>query len=246
MSEQYFTKRQNNLRALIAKEDLDGMLVTNLTHIRYLCGFTGSAGSLLITQDKCEFITDGRYTFQSKNEVKGAKTTITWGSHFDLIKKANLLPSNSNIAFDSNNVSHQIYAQLKDSLSHVSWHATSGCIESLAMIKDKKEIDAIKTAVEITDQAFSEVFPMIQIGVEEKEIANQLSFLYRKYGDADADAFSPIVGSGIHSAMPHQRPTDKKIGPGELVVIDSGAKYAGYHADTVSYTHLTLPTKRIV
>ena len=114
MSEQYFTKRQNNLRALIAKEDLDGMLVTNLTHIRYLCGFTGSAGSLLITQDKCEFITDGRYTFQSKNEVKGAKTTITWGSHFDLIKKANLLPSNSNIAFDSNNVSHQIYAQLKD------------------------------------------------------------------------------------------------------------------------------------
>ena len=231
MSEQYFIKRQNTLRALLAKEDLDGMLVTNLTHIRYLSGFTGSAGSLLITQDKCEFITDGRYTFQSKNEVKGAKTTITWGSHFDLIKKANLLPSNSNIAFDSNNVSHQIYAQLKDSLSHVSWHAPSGCIESLAMIKDKKEIDAIKTAVEITDQAFSEVFPMIQIGIEEKEIANQLSFLYRKYGDADADAFSPIVGSGIHSAMPHQRPTDKKIGHGELVVIDSGAKYAGYHAD---------------
>ena len=116
-------------------------------------------------------------------------------------------------------------------MSHVSWHGISGYVESLAMIKDKEEIDAIKTAVEITDQAFSEVFPMIQIGIEEKEIANQLSFLYRKYGDADADAFSPIVGSGIHSAMPHQRPTDKKIGPGELVVIDSGAKYAGYHAD---------------
>ena len=77
MSEQYFTKRQNNLRALFSKEGLDGMLVTNLTHIRYLCGFTGSAGSLLITQDKCEFITDGRYTFQSKNEVKGANTSIS-------------------------------------------------------------------------------------------------------------------------------------------------------------------------
>ena len=135
------------------------------------------------------------------------------------------------IAFDSNNVSHQIYNQLKDIFSSISWEGTSGYVESLAMIKDEKEIDAIKTAVEITDQAFSEVFPMIKIGVKEKEIANQLSFLYRKYGDADADAFSPIVGSGIHSAMPHQRPTDKKIEPGELVVIDSGAKYAGYHAD---------------
>ena len=231
MSEQYFTNRQNKLRTMFSKEGLDGMLVTNLTHIRYLCGFTGSAGSLLITHDNCEFITDGRYTFQSKNEVKEANITITWDAHFNLIKKENLLSSNLKIGFDSNNVSHQIYTQLKNILSHVSWHGISGCIESLAMIKDEKEIDAIKTAVEITDQAFSEVFPMIQIGVEEKEIANQLSFLYRKYGDSDADAFSPIVGSGIHSAMPHQRPTDKKIGPGELVVIDSGAKYAGYHAD---------------
>ena len=99
------------------------------------------------------------------------------------------------------------------------------------MIKDDKEIQAIKTAVEFTDKAFAEVFQMIQIGVQEKDIANKLSFLYRQYGDADADAFSPIVGSGPHSAMPHQRPTDKEIGPGELVVIDSGAKYAGYHAD---------------
>ena len=231
MSEQYFTKRQNNLRALFSQENLDGILVTNLTHIRYLCGFTGSAGSLLITHDKCEFITDGRYTFQSKNEVKGANITISSDPHFNVIKKENLLPSNLKIAFDSNNVSHQIYNQLKDIFSSISWEGTSGYVESLAMIKDEKEIDAIKTAVEITDQAFAEVFPMIKIGVKEKEIANQLSFLYRKYGDADADAFSPIVGSGIHSAMPHQRPTDKKIEPGELVVIDSGAKYAGYHAD---------------
>ena len=102
---------------------------------------------------------------------------------------------------------------------------------NLNRIRFEKEIEAIKTAVEITDRAFSEVFPMIKIGVEEQEIGNQLSFLYRKYGDSDADAFSPIVGSGPHSAMPHQRPTDKKIGAGELVVIDSGAKYAGYHAD---------------
>ena len=112
MSEQYFIKRQNNLKSLFSEKNLDGMLVTNLTHIRYLCGFTGSAGSLLITHDKCEFITDGRYTFQSKNEVKGANITISSDPHFNVIKKENLLPSNLKIAFDSNNVSHQIYNQL--------------------------------------------------------------------------------------------------------------------------------------
>ena len=104
MSEQYFTKRQNNLRTLFSKENLDGMLITNLTHIRYLCGFTGSAGSLLITHDKCEFITDGRYTLQAKNEVKGSNITISWDPHFTLIKKENLLPSNFKVGFDSNNV----------------------------------------------------------------------------------------------------------------------------------------------
>jgi Xaa-Pro aminopeptidase len=72
---------------------------------------------------------------------------------------------------------------------------------------------------------------MVKIGVEEKIIANQLSFLYRKYGDSDSDAFAAIVGTGPNSAKPHHKPTDRKIGPGELLVIDSGAKFAGYHAD---------------
>ena len=72
MSDQYFINRQNKLRELLAKNNLDGMFVTNLIHIRYLCGFTGSAGSLVLTQSSCNLITDGRYTFQSKNEVKGA------------------------------------------------------------------------------------------------------------------------------------------------------------------------------
>ncbi len=231
MSNQYFINRQNKLRELLAKNNLDGMFITNLIHIRYLCGFTGSAGSLVLTQHSCDFITDGRYTFQSKNEVKGAKTTISSNLHINVIKKNNLLVSGAKIGFDSKHISHQMYLELQKNLSNIIWNGISGYIESLSMVKDDKEIQAIKTAVEITDKAFAEVFPMIQIGVQEKDIANKLSFLYRQYGDADADAFSPIVGSGPHSAMPHQRPTDKEIGPGELVVIDSGAKYAGYHAD---------------
>jgi Xaa-Pro aminopeptidase len=216
---------------VLAEKNVDGMLITNMIHIKYLCGFGGSSGSLLVGLDNSEFITDGRYVVQSKNEVRGANITIDSIPHLQVIKNKNFLSSGQTIGFDGKNVSHQMFSDISNILPHVKWENIVGCVETLAMEKDKKEIEALKTAVEITDKAFAEVFPMIKIGVEEQEIANQLSFLYRKYGDADADAFSPIVGSGPHSAMPHQRPTDKKIGPGELVVIDSGAKYAGYHAD---------------
>jgi len=231
MSTEYFTRRQDKLRTVLAEKNVDGMLVTNLIHIRYLCGFTGSSSSLLMGPDSCEFITDGRYVFQSRNEVKGANITIDSIPHLQVIKNNNFLSSGLKIGFDGKNVSHQMFSDISTTLPHVTWENIVGCVETLAMEKDYKEIEAIKTAVEITDTAFAEVFPMVKIGVEEQEISNQLSFLYRKYGDSDADAFAPIVGSGPHSAMPHARPTDRKIGPGELVVIDSGAKYAGYHAD---------------
>ena len=131
------------------------------------------------------------------------------------------------------------YQQISKVLNGKQLVNLTGVIESLAMIKDDKELEAIKTAVEITDRAFSEVLPMVKIGVEEKIIANQLSFLYRKYGDSDSDAFAAIVGTGPNSAKPHHKPTDRKIGPGELLVIDSGAKFAGYHADmTLSLIHI--------
>lgn len=243
MSIEYFQRRQHILIDKLAKENLDGMIVTNLTHIRYLCGFTGSSATLLITADQVHFITDGRYVVQSEKEVKGAKVIIDSIPHYEVIKKQNLLNSGQSIGFDGNNVSHQGYQQLSKALSDINLKNITGIIEKMAMSKDEKELEAIRTAVEITDKAFAEVLPMVKIGVEEKVIANQLSFLYRKYGDSDSDAFAAIVGTGPNSAKPHHKPTDRKIGPGELLVIDSGAKFAGYHADmtrsfaTKGYSH---------
>ena len=231
MSIEYFQRRQHILIDKLAKENLDGMIVTNLTHIRYLCGFNGSSATLLITADQVHFITDGRYVVQSEKEVKGAKVLIDSIPHYEVIKKQNLLTSSQSIGFDGNNVSHQGYQQLSKVLSDINLKNITGIIEKMAMSKDEKELEAIRTAVEITDKAFAEVLPMVKIGVEEKVIANQLSFLYRKYGDSDSDAFAAIVGTGPNSAKPHHKPTDRKIGPGELLVIDSGAKFAGYHAD---------------
>ena len=231
MSIKYFQRRQDKLRDELSKHDLDGMLVTNMVHIRYLCGFTGSSATLLVTQEGTTFISDGRYVFQSENEVKSAEILIDSISHFEVIKNKNLLKNGQKIAIDGNNVSYQNFVTIGKVLTHIKLINMTNIIETMAMHKDEKELEAIKTAVEITDMAFAEVFPMVKIGVEEKVIANQLSFLYRKYGDSDSDAFAAIVGSGPNSAKPHHTPTERKIGPGELLVIDSGAKFAGYHAD---------------
>ena len=231
MSKEYFQRRQNKLSEELSKHNLDGMLVTNMIHIRYLCGFTGSSATLLINQEGTTFISDGRYVFQSEKEVKGASILIDSISHFEVIKNENLLKDGQKIAIDGNNVSYQNFITISKVLSGVELINMTNIIETMAMQKDEKELEAIKTAVEITDRAFAEVFPMVKIGVEEKVIANQLSFLYRKYGDSDSDAFPAIVGAGPNSAKPHHTPTDRKIGPGELLVIDSGAKFAGYHAD---------------
>ena len=178
MSIEYFQRRQHILIDKLAKENLDGMIVTNLTHIRYLCGFTGSSATLLITADQVHFITDGRYVVQSEKEVKGAKVIIDSISHYEVIKKQNLLTSSQSIGFDGNNVSHQGYQQLSKVLSDINLKNITGIIEKMAMLKDEKELEAIRTAVEITDKAFAEVLPMVKIGVEEKVIANQLSFLW--------------------------------------------------------------------
>ena len=231
MSREYFKRRQNLLKELLSQKGLDGMMVTNLTHIRYLCGFTGSSATLVITEEQTNFITDGRYVVQSEKEVKGANIIIDSVPHFEVIKNQNLLTNGSKIAFDGKNVSHEGFQQISSVLSNIKLESITGLIEKMAMSKDDKELEAIRTAVEITDKAFAEVLPMVKIGVEEKVIANQLSFLYRKYGDSDSDAFAAIVGTGPNSAKPHHTPTDRKIGPGELLVIDSGAKFAGYHAD---------------
>jgi len=231
MSEKYFLKRIEKLRGKLAEIGGDGMIVSSLAHIRYLCGFTGSSATLVVSLDSVHFITDGRYVFQSESEVKGANIIIDSKPHIEVIKHQNIFSNGQKIAFDSNAISHSAYIDMSTHLSFVGLIETTAIIEQIAAIKDKDEIQAIKTAVEITDFVFEKVFPMVKIGVQEKEISTKLSYLYRLHGDADSDAFAAIVGSGPNSAKPHHKPTDRKIGPGELIVIDSGAKFAGYHAD---------------
>ncbi len=200
-----------------------------MSNVRYICGFTGSAGSCIITPNDNYFVTDGRYNEQSKNEVKGFKRFIDYGTHIEIAQKNNLIPKGLKLALESDFMPVSSYYQLKELFPNVKWESTKMILENIAAVKDKTEIDALKTAIEITDITFAEIQNLIKVGITEKELALEIAMRYSKYGEGEA--FSTIVASGPNSALPHAQPGERKFKKGDFVVIDTGAKYAGYHAD---------------
>ena len=229
MSNTIYTKRQENLRIILADKNLDGILITNLTNIRYICGFTGSAATCLITPEGQYFITDGRYIEQSKEQVKGFRRYIDMSSHFAQIKNNKLNPNGLKLAFEGNHMSYSLYETMVNTFPNTSWENTSMILEDLAAVKDDHELSCFRTAVEVTDKVYEEILPMLRPGYTEKQVANSLVSKYREY--AEGEAYSPIVATGPNGALPHAIPTDREFEKGDFIVIDAAAKYGGYHAD---------------
>ena len=226
----FFNDRIERLKNKLHEMNLYGMYITNLTNVRYLTGFTGSAGSLLILEDSQHFFTDGRYIEQSQSQVKNYEIHIVGSAHYLAIKDKQLIPDNQKIGVEAPFVSIGLFDNIQQSLSAVQWCKVDDIIGVLAAVKDQYEIDSLKTAVEITDHVFTEILPELKIGAIEKEIAAKISYLFKMHG-AEGDSYDPIIGSGYLGALPHATPTDKEFEDGDFVVMDFGALYNGYHAD---------------
>jgi Xaa-Pro aminopeptidase len=229
MSESHFISRQEVLKSKLASDGLDGIFITHLTNVRYICGFTGSAGSCLVTPDGSYFLSDGRYTEQANQEVKGCTIHIGTHNHFQTAKNEGLIPDGLNLAFEKDRVTVGQYDIIQSLLPKTKWQGTSLVLEKLAAVKDKIEIDVLRTAVEITDKAYESIIPMLKPGTTEKQVASTLSSFYMKHGDGEA--YSPIVAGGPNGALPHAQPSERPFEKGDFIVIDAAAKYAGYHAD---------------
>jgi len=229
MNTSIYAKRQSALKSVLEKKGLDGILISNLTNIRYICGFTGSAASCLVTPEGQYFISDGRYIEQSKEQVKGFDRYLDMSSHFNQIKDNKLNPDGLKLAFEGSHMSFAQYESMVTLFSGTSWENTSMILEDLASVKDNYEIECIRTAVEITDRVYEEIIPMLRPGFSEKQVANEMVSKYREY--AEGEAYSPIVATGPNGALPHAIPTDREFNKGDFIVIDAAAKYGGYHAD---------------
>lgn len=225
-----FNKRVKKVNEELSKRNLEGIYITNLTNVRYLTGFTGSAGSVLILDNINHFFTDGRYIEQSKEQVKNCKIHIVGGNYFKYIADNNLIQERLNIGFESEHVSVSLFKNLCDAINNIQWVQCESIVEKIAAVKDQLEIQSLKTAIEITDEVFTQIIPELKIGATEKDISAKISYLFKMNG-AEGDSYESIIGSGWLGALPHARPTDKKFESGDFVVMDFGALYNGYHAD---------------
>jgi len=223
--------RLDRLRERMEAAGLDALVVSDRANVRYLTGFTGSAGVLAVTAAGALLATDGRYRTQSAEQVEAA------GSAVEIAVGAPAAQREAVRAF----VSAAARVGLED--EHLSWAESrrwgellgevvpaTGHVEALREVKDDWEVDRIARAAAIADAALGEVLGMLAEGVSETDFALALDTAMRR-GGAEGSAFETIVASGPNSAKPHHRPTGRRIGRGEPVVVDFGASFDGYRSD---------------
>jgi Xaa-Pro aminopeptidase len=213
--------------------DADALLVTRLGNIRYLTGFTGSAGLLLLLPDGLLFVTDGRYRDQSAEQLadSGVEARIEISAVDQDAKLADAARGIERVGLESTHVTwaakRRYAAKVFDGATLV---ATEGLVEQLRRVKDDGEVARIEAACRIADDALATVLPRLKDEPEEREFGLELDTTMRRLG-ASGVSFETIVASGPNGAKPHARPGERRVREGDLVVIDFGALLDGYHSD---------------
>ena len=225
--------RLGRLRALLAGAGCDALLVTKLEHLRYLTGFSGSAGLLAVTASSALLCTDGRYRDQARAQLAAAGVEAAVhvdrpAGQLEAIRRA--LGGGTRLGLEAANISWARVRHLGELFAGVGLVATSGLVEQLRVVKDEGEVARIEQACAIADVALAQTKEMLLRGCTEAQFAAELDHEMARRG-ASGPSFETIVASGPNSALPHARPTARPIAPGELVVIDFGATLEGYHSD---------------
>ena len=230
--------RLQRLQEQLSHARLDSLLVTHLPNIRYLCGFTGSAGALLLTDRDRVFFTDGRYTSQAREEVKGAKVKV--GRKAPLLSAAEWLTVRHRSSHQANSKVLGIegeyltvagQARLKNALpSGMRVREAPPLVERARIVKESNEIQNIRAAVLVAAGLFPALREAIRPGVKENEVAAVLEYAAHKSGAREM-SFPTIIASGCRSALPHGRASDQPIPPDGFVVCDFGVILAGYCSD---------------
>lgn len=215
------------IQRIIGLKRLDALLVTNMRNIRYLTGFTGSSGFVLITRKSGMFVTDFRYKEQAQKEVKCLEINSEKGRRIDIIRGFVKKFGIKKLGFEKS-VSYEVYELLKR--IRAALIPQKNLVEDIRKIKNKEEVDNIKTAVERAERAFLKVKHTIRVGAKEREISMRLENELKRAG-CGSIPFDIIVSSGKNSSMPHARPTEKGIEKGDFVIIDWGGEAGGYYSD---------------
>lgn len=231
----HYKLRLRNLQRSLAENQIHAFLVSNLPNIRYLSGFSGTSAILLVTEKDTVFFSDGRYSQQARDEVKGARLVIGQSNLLDAaasyLKEHIRSRHGWRLGFEADYLTVSSRKRLAGKLSSgIRLTETHGLVENARLIKDQDEVSLIIKAAKVGAALLSDATKAIKNGKNEAEVAAEMEYSARIAG-ADAMSFSTIIAGGARSALPHARATKTAIPSGSFVVCDFGVILAGYCSD---------------
>lgn len=226
----YEVSRLKNLQDTLLQKGMDALLVTNMINIRYLSGFTGSSGEIILTPVKAYLVVDGRYFQQAGDETNG----------FELIRRTEPLPKTlkdffflqhaiHRLGVEADHLSYHQYQVFAEHLEFLQLIPTTRMIMEQRCIKSPEEVQKIRIACEIASKIYNKILPMIRSGISEIDLLCELEYQTKK--NKGQVAFEPIIASGIRSSLPHARASNRIIQDKEAILIDFGVGYEGYNCD---------------
>jgi len=241
--------RIEKLRRALADTGVPSALFQHPVDVSYLTGFTGSTAALVVTAERAVFITDGRYEEQAARECGHLERVIARtsdgypGRIRDMVQELGI----ATLGVEGDTMSVNGFASLRKALSEVGGGVElkplPNVVLGLRRIKDDEEIRRIRAACALADRAFEQFLTLLRPGKTEKQVAAELEF-WAKVQGAEKEAFDTIVASGVRSALPHGRASEKPLAAGEFVTLDFGVRLDGYHSDLTRTVFLGEPTDR--
>ena len=235
--------RLKQLRCVLPEQEVDAILVSKPENRRYLSGFTGSAGHLLISAADTVLATDFRYYEQVGREAPEFELVKIEKTLKDVLRS--LLPGRgiARLGFESQHVTQDQYATWADATEGVEWVPLKDTVETLRAMKDEHEIEALRRSAALTDAAFAHMQEVIEPGMTEREVAWIIEAFMRTHG-ATRVAFDLIVAAGANGALPHAKAGDHVIQAGEPIVFDIGCVVDGYASDMTRTISLGQPSSK--
>ncbi len=225
------TQRASQLQKLIRRQHLDALLVTHPADWYYLTGFTGEAGVLVVDAKGMTLVTDGRFTVQAAQESPWVTTVLQKDGLYRTAGELLAQRKRKQVGFDPQQLMVGQLNALKNAAARpVRFEKSPGLVQGLRAMKDASELAQMRKAANLADQVMESAIRLLKPGVREFEVAAEIEYQIRSCG-ASGPAFESIVASGRRAALPHARPTSKRLRKNELVVLDLGAILGKYCSD---------------
>jgi len=238
-------RRRRLLSASFSDAKIDALLITSPVNWFYLTGFTGESGALVVSRKGTTLVTDGRFIVQGRAETSGVRIFQQKGSLFEFVGQFLKDSRSGRVGFDPNQVTvNQLQSLRKAAGGAVQWVPTLGKVESLRMRKDAAELAQMRRAAILAGEVMQSAIELLKPGIREFEVGAEIEYQMRKRG-ASGPAFETIVAFGERAALPHARPTAKRLRKNELVVLDLGAILGHYCSDITRTVYVGRASRRI-